>query len=306
MTEQPPLFNPELSDQFKPRPNPVPGLGLPQVAGGLGVNQLLPEGSNIFGTSMAESMAPDVPVLIPDASIGATQTGAAPSSFGLNSTGGMGALPIAGTALGAYLLTRGLRDSLTGREDNSKEGLASRAQAAFSTVGLSELGRLFGGGKPKEQESRDRARDALKSMGIVDGPQGGQATLQTYGGDSLDIGIDGGGQGNYNVDFTNPLAPQAVALVNPLAAIVSAKTGTPKEQVAGWLTNGILQNNTEPGNLVKEAQFLYRKMGVGPQELLDGLGQLYAQGKISREEVDAFTNSIRSISANSQNLKGPV
>ncbi len=258
---------------------------------------------------------PEAPVILNGQAV---TTGAAPSATAAATpSAGFGSMgtSVLGAA-GAY----GLYDNYKNDREGIRgygQGIASGAALGASLGGLpgAVIGGIGGGllkagqdlfdsGKSNDQKNRDSARDLLKQMGVVDGPLKGNATLQTFGGDSLDIGLDGS-KANFDVDFSNPIAAQAVALVNPLAAIVAQKSGAKKEQVAGWLANGIMQNNKDPNALTKEAQYLYRKFGVGPQELLDNLGQMHSQGQISKDEINAFVDSIKGISQNAQNLKLP-
>jgi hypothetical protein len=72
--------------------------------------------------------------------------GSAAATTGIGSLGTASALGVgAGVGVGALLTAKGVKDTIDGKNDTSGVGTASRAQAAASTFGFSELARPFMG-----------------------------------------------------------------------------------------------------------------------------------------------------------------
>jgi hypothetical protein len=93
------------------------------------------------------------------ATTGASTTGSASASGSLGLSGGA-ALGL--TALGTYLAGKSAYDQYRGKEDNSNQGKAGRAQLAWTTGGISEIARALGiGGQPS---TRDIAKKNTQSL----------------------------------------------------------------------------------------------------------------------------------------------
>jgi hypothetical protein len=106
-------------------------------------------------------------------------------------------------------------------------------------------------GKSKDQRARDAERKVLQQIGILDK----NWNIRLADGTGYDLGKDGGfklqnvdgsKRRAYEVDFSNPLAGDVVALLTPLAQTLCG--GDPKltNQFTGYLTNAALSNATTP------------------------------------------------------------
>lgn len=82
-------------------------------------------------------------------------TPAATTTIGANAAG-MGALPLAGIALGTYLGGKSAYNLLKGKKDNSLGGKAGRVTLGIATGGLSEIARPFLAKKSTKEIQADR------------------------------------------------------------------------------------------------------------------------------------------------------
>lgn len=188
---------------------------------------------------------------------------------------GLGSVPFAvpvAAAAGTYLAGKSINDSLHGKVDNSTQGKAGRAQAAFSTVGLSELAHpgLFGG-KSKAQSSRDTSRAATQSSGLADKNFNvtlADGSLYNIGADghaslnNVGKNIDGGTTRHpYDVDFSNPLAKNAVGSLNDLARQILGEgaSQTQIEQEIGMLDNAVTSNAKTQDDVTKNISAISAK-----------------------------------------------
>jgi hypothetical protein len=110
----------------------------------------------------------------------------------------------AAAAAATYFAGKSMLDGLKGKEDNSTSGKYGRGQAAYSTGGLSELGRigsnLFGGDSNAWETEGNRLRDledkgTFISKGLLAGmPTGGRSNSDlinpNYASDYIGYGKD--------------------------------------------------------------------------------------------------------------------
>jgi hypothetical protein len=106
----------------------------------------------------------------------------------------------AGIAAGTYLTAEGIKDALANKETKSPKDWLSRAQAAASTFGFSEVGRALGLGHQSTKQYQDeRSNKLLKKVPTYEGfyqqlkaNEGrGQQASQNAAADF--VGVDNGG-----------------------------------------------------------------------------------------------------------------
>lgn len=105
--------------------------------------------------------------------------GADAAGVGFGSLGIGAALPVAGIAAGTYLLGNGLYNAVNGNKDNSGTGLASRAQADFSTMGAAELLPLLGLGHKTTVQDEADVWNALQKNNVTGAAQAAQDNLNS-------------------------------------------------------------------------------------------------------------------------------
>lgn len=149
--------------------------------------------------------------------------------------------------------------------DADWQGKSGRVIAGMATGGISEIARALMGGKNKDQQGRDSYRSQLKDSGFYDP----EYNLQLTDGSKVNMGLDGSVK-NYNVDFSQEGIGDIVAMVNPLAQIVSGGDEKKRSDLAGELTNAI-KNSADPR---AEARALYQKYGLDPSAAQGLLGQI--------------------------------
>lgn len=216
--------------------------------------------------------------------ISSTGTGASTGYGSTLSTAG----PVAGSLLGAYLAGRGIRDAYKGKKDNSSTGLASRVQAGITTGGLSEVGRLFAGGKNKDQKARDGARSLLKERGLIDD----NYNLSLSDGTKYDIGKDGKTK-NYNVDFKNPNAGKAVAYTQTLSdVLLDGMSDKQKSDMNGYFANALLSSK---GDIKKNALELYQKSGIDKKQSLDRIKSMEWLDQMDSKKASAYRNTLNEL-----------
>lgn len=242
------------------------------------VNAAVPEiGSTSFGgmslpTLGIPAAAPPVPTLLGSPTMGAM-------------------LPAAGYAAGAYVggqQASGVMDAFKGKD------LSFQQQAALSlpTFGASFLynpaKKMFGSGKDGDQLARDSVRSSLLEKGFIDKDY----NLSLLNGTKFDIGKDGGDP-QYNVDFARPNAAQAVAWVNPLAALITGGDKKLTSDFAGYLANAAYSDDAK--TLRDNISNLYQKYGIAPDQLDEFMDGLAAQGTITPDEAAIHKANVDSL-----------
>lgn len=213
--------------------------------------------------------------------------------------GPLGFGPSAGVAAGTALTIKGLNDLRKGRTDNSNVGKASRIQTGITTGGLSEVGRFFGigGGKNPDQQNRDQVRSKLKEIGFLD--DNWNVTLAN--GQTFDFGKDGGaslqnldGQGSrpyYNTDPSNPLVGDTIALVSPLAELMTGGDSKLRDDFAGYLTNAATQGAESLDDVIKNIQGFYAQLGVTREDMDGFISELQSSGVIDEQRANVYRAS---------------
>lgn len=177
-------------------------------------------------------------------------------------------------------------------------GAAWGAGIGAAVGGLAGLGSsMWGSGKDDDQFKRDDAREVLQSLGMLD------ENYKLVGGSKqdFDFGLDGGARlpnvgintdgesdrGYYDVDFSNPLAEQAVGFLNPIAQLLFQDDKVASDMV-GYFTNYALQNSDTEEQAKNAILEIYRAAGITNS---DHAGYILSQareaGTISREDFDS-------------------
>lgn len=232
----------------------------------------------------------------------AAQTGL-PAFGNLTAMGLPGYGAAAGVVGGTYLLGRGLMDSFRNAPTKSPTDLASRAQAGFSTGGLSEVARiassLFGSGKGKDQRQRDSLRAAAIDTGLINDQY--QANLG--GGRLGDIGkeeLNNGGKA-YAIDFNNPLASELVALVDPISEAFAQGDDKKRSDFTGLLVNQILQSGVTSVEEGRQALLnVLQNFRINPQELRAGFEQLRNSGAITQDRYNVQSANLGRLTTGGQ------
>lgn len=215
--------------------------------------------------------------------------GAAYSAYGMIKNWGKmspSAGAIQGATAGAYV------GSFFGPIGTAVGGLIGGAVGAANKF----FKKVFGGGKHKDQVARDQVRKFMLQQGMIDK----NWTIGLANGDRFDIGKDGKAKLQntdgterryYQIDFTNPLAGQAIALVDPLAAVLCGGNRKLHTDFTGYFTNAITSNTNSPEEMMKNALAIYQQVGFPPDKLLAALQELHQNGSISDRELQVFSQN---------------
>ncbi len=159
---------------------------------------------------------------------------------------------------------------------------------------------LFHSGKHKNQIQRDQVREFLRNAQIIDSDN----SLQLANGERFDIGKDGGARylgldgverRPYVTDPSNPLTAEAIGLVNPLAIILTGGDPGLSSAFAGYFSNAIVSNAQDLEGVRQNALAIFSKFQVTPEQLIAGLENLTASGKIPPEDFAAYANGVRTL-----------
>ena len=223
--------------------------------------------------------------------VGAESAGAIGSGLGT-------AIPVVGGLYGGYNLAQNLLDDKKDPMGGAMSGVATGAALGSFIPGVGTLvggglGALAGGalgmtgsGKGEDQVARDKVRAALQSAGMLDD----KYNLTLADESKFDIGADGSIQ-NYNVDFEKEGVGDIVAAANPLAALVTGGDPKLKSDFAGYFTNAAMSSGESLENIKK----FYADAGFDHAKAYAGINKLAEEGKLSREEADAYLNGLDSL-----------
>ena len=163
------------------------------------------------------------------------------------------------------------------------------------------LGGLFSrSGKSKEQKERDQIRNSMKQAGIID--QDNSLTLAD--GTKYDIGKDGGHtipnlnggfRRAFEIDASNPLSEEMIAMANPLAALISGGKVDRQADIVGYFVNAALSNANSKEDARANMQSIFASFRITPEQAMSGLAQLYHAGLVQKEVAQAYLNGIESL-----------
>jgi archaellum component FlaC len=206
----------------------------------------------------------------------------------------LGGLGIAAGAFVGYEQLSGVKNAANGGKLSAGEQTA----LALPTFGLSfaynysGLPGQFGGSQDPDVLNRRAIRGRLQETGL-----GEDLSFRGVNGRSTLFGKD-----NFNVDFSNPLAGQAVGLANPLAQAFAGGSGKGASDLAGIFTSAT-SNAKNFNEVIVNTQALMDKLGTNAEETKDAITQLFLDGKISLGE---FTADVANLNLVAQNdLTGP-
>lgn len=284
--------------------------------GGSFLGSLFPSSSptstlEAIGTSMQGG-----PMMGPPAE--AVMQGMTPSGFPLSGIGSAGnyIAPLAG-GLGLYDALSNDREGLRGYLQSGLSGAAlgsyfGPAGAAIG-AGLGLVGKLgqdlFGSKKPRLQRDRDTLRSFLEGQGFLSRNEQGSHISPS----GFNYGADGGNRltneagqtrRTFEVDFSDPRASQTAALLDPLGTMFSYQSGIGGEQrtnSVGLLVNDVL---SQGGDTRSAALDMYRRSGMSPDQILQGIGELGRSGKLTPDQVAVFSNTVNSLSSPGATMGG--
>jgi hypothetical protein len=254
------------------------GSSIPSVSGFSGMEEML--GNGLFSqapSGMTASTAAN------PATLGGVQS---LGSSGLSSIGSV-ALPIAAAAITANSLWEsGGKDILRGRGDKADYtnlglaagtmGLSEMANMGLRLMGKRSLGAMMKSGKSGAQNQRDDFRSFLKQSGVADNDY----NVKLADGSMFNVGldgktkyknvgknVDGGTERNaWDVDWSNPLAKQAVALVDPLVRKnFQDGNGVKPEQYTGMLVNAIANNAKSEDDVLNNMRSVFGSSEFGAE-----------------------------------------
>lgn len=285
----------------------IPGL-FEKGAGLLGIGTPVAEATTAGTTGAGSLAAPEI------VSAGWTGAGTPPV------TGGIGAaatqyLPGIAGAYGTYDLLN--RDVSHGR--GALQGGLSGAGIGWTLGG--PLGAGIGGGvgllaglaksftqsgKGEKQRGRDEMRDKLLERGLLSRrPDDKYHYLNLPDGTQFNVGQDIGEertdpQGNrryawqMDSDVSTPgsASNNALGYTNPLAAILAGGDDDLQASTAGYLGRGLLAGK---GDDKSDARFLFDKLGMNQKQAFDALTALEQQGRINRQEHEAYNHGVNQI-----------
>lgn len=267
--------------------------------GGSAPNFAMPAMSNpvqpLLEQGYASSLSTQNPYLLPgglEDVAGAELTGA---GEGLATEGGLGALgnalSIAAMLHGGYNLfdNFGEGDWKSGAMSGLEIGLGAMPFLGPWSLAAAPVGALIGAAKTGKTDEATKERDDFRTFLASKGVSPREDILMTPSGE-FNIGQEGGGQGAYNVDQSNPLAARASGLLNPLGELTTS--GSDKaSQATGMFTNASLQG-ADDKNLIDNIRFQYNQAGITKEEAQRGINRLLNAGKINQAEHAAYANAI--------------
>lgn len=242
-----------------------------------------------FGSSAA--VAPSVATAAPSApqlvsaggqAISPSMAGAMGGALPWLGVAGIGA-GTAATAYNAYKDSKG-----KGLVDGFKQGVKSAGPLNFvPLLGQAAwlggaLGGMFGGTTDEDTLKRRAFKTSLGeqsglgselNFNTVNGPK----SLHEYG---------------YNVDFSNPMADQAVGWVQPLAMAATGDDGKLRDDYAGELANLALSNATSMEDLRKNVLSLYESFKADPGTLKEAINQNQALSQDQKDSAYAAIDNL--------------
>lgn len=174
------------------------------------------------------------------------------------------------------------------------------APLAIAQIALGELGidLGLGGGKSEEQRFRDALRGSLQDRGIIDE----EFQLQLADGSRFNLGVDGNNKLQnvgenidgkterryYDVDFSNPVAVEAIGFTNPLSVLLfGSGQGT---KIAGNLVNAFTSNTGNIREVRQNAKNTAANAGLDYQTGVQFFDAMLDQGALSPELHAAYKN----------------
>lgn len=165
----------------------------------------------------------------------------------------------------------------------------------------------FTSGKPKTQQFRDALRNGLESIGLAT-KQDGSHKIQLADGSFFDIGKDGNNKLKnvgknidgktdrhyYDVDFSNPIAPEVVGWTNALSRVLFRSEAGSK--FVGHLTNAAM--STDPTSLKASKanlQTFATNAGIDYNTGVQVLTKLRDAKQLSQEDYAAYRNGWMSL-----------
>lgn len=292
----------------------------------LSVKDLLAEGAaGISGSSNASTGGAGILELVLS-NLGAAPVAAGQGAPSQQTTGGRVTAPSAGTALTGGPLSAQIMGAVGaahgawqvfanwGRTDpvsGAINGFTAGAYLGGSVFGApgAAIGGVIGGlvglasglarrsGKPAEQLARDQVRAALQSNGIL--TKNWELTLAD--GTHYDIGkdgnhklvsADGSSRKAFDIDLSNPLTAEAIALVQPLGLLVSGGNPNLAREFTGYFANAVISNAKTPEEARLNAVALLKSMKVDPKQIAEGIATLVKQGTLSEETGKAYLTGL--------------
>jgi hypothetical protein len=103
---------------------------------------------------------------------------------------------------------------------------------------------------------------------------------------------DGSTRRAYEVDFKNPLAEQTVAMLQPLAFLVTGGNQKLANDFTGYFVNAALSNAKTLADARKNAVAIFSSAQIEPQKIAEAIVALVQRGSISEERGKAYLSGL--------------
>jgi hypothetical protein len=235
---------------------------------------------------------------------------------------------IAGVATGASLsaqLLGGIGAAYSGMQLISNWGNTDSVSGAINgfTAGA-YIGTMFGGpigaavggaiggivgfasgffgksGKSEEQIARDNVRDLLQQNGVIS--KDWKLTLAD--GSGYDIGkdgrfkldnVDGTKRHAYEIDFKNPLAGEAVGMLQPLLALMTGPNTRLTRDFIGYFTNATLSNAKNGEDVRQNILSIYKSLKLSTEQVVQGIATMVEKGMVTKDDGMAYLNGFATL-----------
>lgn len=247
--------------------------GLGQALGQLITGQGTSTFANVFGGGTTQAAgATATQTAGAGAGAGTTTGGSGVAASGMSLAAGATTAAIA--AYYAYFGTQSYKN-MSDQETRDKGRIQAYLLSNPYTAALAAVVPGMRSANPEAMD-RKRMRGALQDTGL---------------GDSLSFtGVRGKtslfGKDNYNVDFSNPLAGQAVSLTQGMADVFTGGNDKLGNDLAGIFSNAVLEADNF-NEVLANTMSLMDQMGTNAQEQKDQLTSLFLEGKVSLDELNA-------------------
>lgn len=233
--------------------------------------------------------SPETEVVKTGAQLGASYAGS-------QAAGAIGmplALPAAAAA-GTYLAGKSIYDSLQGKEDKSTQGKFGRAQAAFSTMGGSELLKAMGFGHSKNYYEGKTRKEMLHKL------FDGKPETANIGGQIYNFSDEKDGTRGYKMT-EGPALNAGVQYFKPIAMTLLKQSGQVINKKNVDDLTRILYNEVSADGKVTEQELRDKTLGIiqhygwKPSQITGVLEEGKAAGYLSDGEAQQFNATINSL-----------
>jgi len=107
--------------------------------------------------------------------------------------------------------------------------------------------------------------------------------------------VDGTKRHAYEIDFKNPLAGEAVGMLQPLLALMTGPNTRLTRDFIGYFTNAAISNAKNGEDVRQNILSIYKSLKLSTEQVVQGIATMVEKGMVTKDDGMAYLNGFATL-----------